>query len=218
MFPRYVSSPPSVLLPTDLHKSRFSSSFGKIHPWLSTAPQSHNLYRGFAYGLLDVLNPHFQTSLNITAGRASGLSAAYFGAYFLCPPTISGWILRKWGFRVTFMSGLAILSVGCLLMWYLDSFPIPLKTFIVCDSDLDIPGLVESSTPSVASAAACSLSAPVFPPSRRQLIPSCRSAVLQDTLRSVSISRKASKPSVLLLLLSWHPASSSQRLSITIRD
>ncbi|KAF8860648.1 MFS general substrate transporter [Acephala macrosclerotiorum] len=72
---------------------------------------------GFAYGLLDVLNPHFQKSLNITASKSSGLSAAYFGAYFLCPPTISGWILRKWGFRVTFMSGLAILSVGCLLMW-----------------------------------------------------------------------------------------------------
>lgn len=73
--------------------------------------------RGFAYGLLDVLNPHFQASLNITASRASGLSAAYFGAYFLCPPTISGFILRKWGFRVTFMTGLCILAVGCLLMW-----------------------------------------------------------------------------------------------------
>lgn len=65
---------------------------------------------------------------------ASGLSAAYFGAYFLCPLTISGWILRRFGFRVTFMTGyssssnparaicltapsLAILAVGCLLFW-----------------------------------------------------------------------------------------------------
>ncbi|PSS06992.1 hypothetical protein M430DRAFT_110854 [Amorphotheca resinae ATCC 22711] len=72
---------------------------------------------GFAYGLLDVLNPHFQAALNVTPSRSSGLSAAYFGAYFICPPTISGWILRRWGFRVTFMSGLAILAVGCLLMW-----------------------------------------------------------------------------------------------------
>ncbi|KAL9112331.1 MAG: hypothetical protein Q9227_003449 [Pyrenula ochraceoflavens] len=68
---------------------------------------------GFAYGLLDVLNSHFQSELNITASRASGLSAAYFGAYFLCPLTISGWILRKFGFRVTFMTGLAVLAVGC---------------------------------------------------------------------------------------------------------
>ncbi|KAG9232144.1 major facilitator superfamily domain-containing protein [Amylocarpus encephaloides] len=72
---------------------------------------------GFAYGLLDVLNPHFQKSLDITPSMASGLSAAYFGAYFLCPPTISGWILRRFGFRVTFMCGLAVLAVGCLLMW-----------------------------------------------------------------------------------------------------
>lgn len=55
---------------------------------------------GFAYGLLDVLNSHFQTELNITPGMASGLSAAYFGAYFLMPLTISGWILRRYGFRV----------------------------------------------------------------------------------------------------------------------
>ena len=37
---------------------------------------------GFAYGLLDVLNAKFQTSLNITAAKAGGLQGAYFGAYF----------------------------------------------------------------------------------------------------------------------------------------
>ncbi|KAL2811613.1 glucose/galactose transporter [Aspergillus granulosus] len=72
---------------------------------------------GFAYGLLDVLNSHFQAELNITASMASGLSAAYFGAYFICPLTVSGWIVRRYGFRVTFMAGLAILAVGCLLFW-----------------------------------------------------------------------------------------------------
>lgn len=60
---------------------------------------------GFAYGLLDTLNSHFQDELNITAAQSSGLSAAYFGAYFLCPLTVSGWILRRFGFRVTFMTG-----------------------------------------------------------------------------------------------------------------
>ncbi|CAM1503797.1 Fc.00g013880.m01.CDS01 [Cosmosporella sp. VM-42] len=72
---------------------------------------------GFAYGLLDVLNSHFQSSLNISSSMAAGLSSAYFGAYFVCPPTISGWILRRTGFRVTFMTGLAVLAVGCLLFW-----------------------------------------------------------------------------------------------------
>lgn len=48
---------------------------------------------------------------------ASGLSSAYFGAYFICPPTISGFILRRYGFRVTFMTGLSVLAIGCLLFW-----------------------------------------------------------------------------------------------------
>ncbi|KAJ5736252.1 uncharacterized protein N7483_001377 [Penicillium malachiteum] len=55
---------------------------------------------GFGYGLLDTLNSHFQDVLNTTAGRSSGLQASYFAAYFLCPLTISGWICRKYGFRV----------------------------------------------------------------------------------------------------------------------
>ena len=38
---------------------------------------------GLAYGLLDVLNKHFQETLNITKQRSTLLQAAYFGAYFL---------------------------------------------------------------------------------------------------------------------------------------
>ncbi|KAK3990937.1 L-fucose permease Glucose/galactose transporter [Cladorrhinum sp. PSN332] len=72
---------------------------------------------GFAYGLLDVLNSHFHHLLHLTASQASGLSSAYFGAYFLFPPTISAYILRRFGFRTTFMTGLAIFAVGCLLFW-----------------------------------------------------------------------------------------------------
>ena len=42
---------------------------------------------GFAYGLLDVLNSHFQTTLGVTKAQGAGLSGAYFGAYFLAPLT-----------------------------------------------------------------------------------------------------------------------------------
>ncbi|KAK3898844.1 Glucose/galactose transporter [Staphylotrichum tortipilum] len=72
---------------------------------------------GFAYGLLDVLNSHFQHQLSISASMAAGLSTAYFGAYLLCPPTISGFLLRRFGFRATFMAGLAVFAIGCLLFW-----------------------------------------------------------------------------------------------------
>ena len=72
---------------------------------------------GFAYGLLDVLNAKFQTSLNITAAKAGGLQGAYFGAYFIGPLTYSGWFVRKFGYRWTFILGLCIYGVGALMFW-----------------------------------------------------------------------------------------------------
>lgn len=72
---------------------------------------------GFAYGLLDVLNAKFQTSLNITAAKAGGLQASYFGAYFIGPLTYSGWIVRRFGYRYTFMAGLIIYGIGALMFW-----------------------------------------------------------------------------------------------------
>lgn len=72
---------------------------------------------GFAYGLLDVLNSKFQTALNITAAKAGGLQGAYFGAYFIGPLTYSGWIVRKFGYRWTFIAGLIIYGVGALMFW-----------------------------------------------------------------------------------------------------
>ena len=72
---------------------------------------------GFAYGLLDVLNAKFQTSLNITAAKAGGLQGAYFGAYLIGPLTYSGWIVRRFGYRWTFITGLCIYGVGALMFW-----------------------------------------------------------------------------------------------------
>lgn len=89
---------------------------------------------GFAYGLLDVLNKHFQETLHISAAASSGLQGyvflltliferyltiyrAYFGAYFIGPLTYSGWIVRKFGYRWTFITGLSIYGIGALLFW-----------------------------------------------------------------------------------------------------
>ncbi len=38
---------------------------------------------GLSYGLLDVLNKHFQETLHVTKAQSGLLQAAYFGAYFL---------------------------------------------------------------------------------------------------------------------------------------
>ncbi|KAL5325454.1 hypothetical protein ACEPPN_006579 [Leptodophora sp. 'Broadleaf-Isolate-01'] len=72
---------------------------------------------GFAYGLLDVLNAHFQTALNISQGQSGGLQAAYFGAYFIGPLTYSGWVVRRFGYRWAFITGLCIYGVGALMFW-----------------------------------------------------------------------------------------------------
>lgn len=72
---------------------------------------------GFAYGLLDVLNAHFQKTLGISKAQSSGLQGAYFGAYFIAPLTFSGYIVRRFGYRITFITGLCIFAVGCLLFW-----------------------------------------------------------------------------------------------------
>ncbi|MCJ1308285.1 hypothetical protein MMC25_001938 [Agyrium rufum] len=72
---------------------------------------------GFAYGLLDVLNKHFQEVLNVSQGQGSSLAAAYFGGYFLGPLTWSGWIVRHWGYRWTFITGLCIYGIGALMFW-----------------------------------------------------------------------------------------------------
>jgi FHS family L-fucose permease-like MFS transporter len=72
---------------------------------------------GFAYGLLDVLNAHFQTALNISQGMSGGLQAAYFGAYFIGPLTYSGWIVRRFGYRWAFIFGLCVYGLGALMFW-----------------------------------------------------------------------------------------------------
>jgi MFS transporter, FHS family, L-fucose permease len=77
---------------------------------------------GFAYGLLDVLNSHFQKVLNISQGKSGGLQAAYFGAYFIGPLTYSGWIVRRFGYRWAFIFGLCVYGVGAL-MFCTNSFP-----------------------------------------------------------------------------------------------
>lgn len=71
---------------------------------------------GFAYGLLDVLNKHFQEALNITKGRSTLLQAAYFGAYFLMALP-AGMIMKKYGYKSGIIIGLLLYTAGALLFY-----------------------------------------------------------------------------------------------------
>src|ERR1041385_265971 len=71
---------------------------------------------GLAYGLLDVLNKHFQESLNITKTRSTLLQAAYFGAYFLMALP-AGLFMNKYGYKKGIIAGLLLYVVGALLFY-----------------------------------------------------------------------------------------------------
>ena len=72
---------------------------------------------GFAYGLLDVLNKHFQNVLGITKLESTGLQVAYFGSYFCFPPLVGGPIIRKWGYKTGILVGLGLYVTGALFFW-----------------------------------------------------------------------------------------------------
>lgn len=63
------------------------------------------------------MNKHFQNTLHITRTRSSGLQAAYFGAYPVASLGFANWILRHYGYKATFMTGLVLYGIGALCMW-----------------------------------------------------------------------------------------------------
>ncbi|HEX5026988.1 MAG TPA: L-fucose:H+ symporter permease, partial [Agriterribacter sp.] len=71
---------------------------------------------GLAYGLLDVLNKHFQDALNVTKARSTLLQAAYFGAYFLVALP-AGLFMNKYGYKKGIILGLLLYATGAFLFY-----------------------------------------------------------------------------------------------------
>lgn len=71
---------------------------------------------GMAYGLLDVLNKHFQEALNITKSRSTLLQAAYFGAYFIVALP-AGIFMNKYGYKKGIIMGLLLYAFGAFLFY-----------------------------------------------------------------------------------------------------
>ena len=69
---------------------------------------------GFAHGILEVLNPHFQESFHISKAMSALTQAAVYGAYFLMALP-AGWIIRKWGYRRGVITGLVLFGIGVLM-------------------------------------------------------------------------------------------------------
>lgn len=71
---------------------------------------------GLAYGLLDVLNKHFQETLNITKQRSTLLQFAYFIAYFAIALP-AGLFMQKFGYKKGIITGLLLYATGALLFY-----------------------------------------------------------------------------------------------------
>ena len=69
---------------------------------------------GLAYGLLDVLNKHFQETLSISHADSAWLQIAYFGAYLLLSIP-AGMLLQARGYKFGIVAGLGVTAIGALL-------------------------------------------------------------------------------------------------------
>ncbi|KAH9171191.1 MFS general substrate transporter [Lactarius sanguifluus] len=71
---------------------------------------------GFSYGLLDVLNAHFQQVFGITKLQSTMLQLAYFGAYIVFSP-FAGVFMRRFGYKKGIHLGLTLYSLGAIFFW-----------------------------------------------------------------------------------------------------
>ncbi|TFY65889.1 hypothetical protein EVG20_g5200 [Dentipellis fragilis] len=76
---------------------------------------------GFAYGLLDVLNSHFQQVLGITKLQSTLLQLAYFGAYIVYSP-IAGVFMRRYGYKASLVRT-ALLGINVTIVWLAERHP-----------------------------------------------------------------------------------------------
>jgi FHS family L-fucose permease-like MFS transporter len=72
---------------------------------------------GFSYGLLDVLNKHFQTVLDITKLQSTGLQVVYFGGGYLLFSPVAAEVMKRKGYKVTILMGLSLYSLGAIFFW-----------------------------------------------------------------------------------------------------
>lgn len=80
---------------------------------------------GFSYGLLDVLNKHFQTVLHVSRLESTGLQVMYFGGGYLIFSPIAAEVLKRRGYKFTILMGLGLYSLGAILFWPTAHFTTP---------------------------------------------------------------------------------------------
>jgi len=123
MWPGRKDKPPKqIVVPTELSRGQFIYAYSLI--------TSLFFAWGFAYGLLDSLNKHFQQVFGITKTQSTFMQVSYFGAYFLWAPW-AGAFMRRVGYKNGIYAGLTMYSLGAIFYW-----PVAVKRsyvgFVVC--------------------------------------------------------------------------------------
>lgn len=93
---------------------------------------------GLSYGLVDVLNKHFQNTLGVNKAQSAYIQAAYFGAYFIVALP-AGLFMEKKGYKAGILIGLFLYAIGALLFVpaaMVNSFAFFLLAFFVLASGL----------------------------------------------------------------------------------
>ncbi len=102
-----------VAIGADVRPAGVRAEFGGLRAPLALAIACFVVW-GFAYGLLDVLNKHFQETLHVGKAQSTWLQIAYFGAYLLVSLP-AGQLLQARGYKFGIVSGLVLTAVGALL-------------------------------------------------------------------------------------------------------
>jgi MFS family permease len=93
----------------------FRTADGNNYAFVFTLVCSLFLLWGFAHALLDVLNKHFQNSLEVTKAQSGCVQAAVYGGYFLMALP-AGLIARRYGYKAGIILGLTLFAVGAF--WF----------------------------------------------------------------------------------------------------
>lgn len=76
-----------------------------------------SLLSGIVYGWITVLNGHVQAILHATEIRTIQLQAATYTGWFVGSACVAQFVLSKFGFRVTMITGLFVFACGTLMIW-----------------------------------------------------------------------------------------------------
>ncbi|KXN90169.1 Glucose/galactose transporter [Leucoagaricus sp. SymC.cos] len=100
--------PPKGTTGSELSRGRWAFAFALVTSLFFTW--------GFAYGLLDVLNAHFQQIFGINKTQSTLLQLAYFGAYMVFAP-VAGIFMKRYGYKRGVHLGLSLYSLGAIFFW-----------------------------------------------------------------------------------------------------